>query len=89
MRRVALPIAILLVSILITGVLLRTPTAVLESAPEIIPVSVRVTEVKQQSVQLLVESQGRVQAAQLCQCICCRSGSYCLDFSFYAGGCLC
>tara|TARA_B110000495_G_scaffold86246_1_gene74305 strand:+ start:106 stop:1278 length:1173 start_codon:yes stop_codon:yes gene_type:complete len=65
MKRVALPIAILLVSLLITGVLLRTPTAVVESAPEMIPVSVRVTEVKQQSVQLVVESQGRVQAAQL------------------------
>ena len=56
MKRVALPIAILLVSILITGVLLRTPTTVMESAPEMIPVSVRVTEVKQQPVQLLVES---------------------------------
>ena len=54
MKRVALPIVILLFSLLITVLLLRTPTAVIESAPEMIPVSVRVTEVKQQSVQLLL-----------------------------------
>ena len=54
MKRVVLPIAILLVSLLITGVLLRTPATVMESAPEMIPVSVRVTEVQQQSVQLVV-----------------------------------
>jgi len=65
MKRVVLPIAILLVCILITGVLIRTPTTVVESAPEVIPVSVRVAEVQQQSVQLVVESQGKVQAAQL------------------------
>jgi len=44
--------------------LVRTPTEVSETAPEVIPVSVRVAEVQYESVQLYVESQGKVQAAQ-------------------------
>jgi len=52
-------------SILIAVVLIRTPTQVEEAAPEIIPVTVRVTEVQREAVQLVVESQGKVQAAQL------------------------
>lgn len=65
MKRVLLPIAILLGSIVIAVVLIRTPTQVEEAAPEIIPVSVRVTSAQQESVQLVVESQGKVQAAYL------------------------
>lgn len=65
MKRVLMPIAILLGCILIAGYLIRTPTTVTESAPEVIPVSVRVAEVELQSVQLVVESQGKVQAAQI------------------------
>jgi RND family efflux transporter MFP subunit len=44
--------------------LVRTPTEVSETSPEVIPVSVRVAEVQYESVQLVVESQGKVQAAQ-------------------------
>lgn len=65
MKRVILPIGILVVCILIAGILIRTPTTVLETAPEIIPVSVRVAKVELESVQLVVESQGKVQAAQI------------------------
>ena len=65
MKRVLLPIAILLGSIVIAVVLIRSPTQVEETAPEIIPVSVRVTSAQQESVQLVVESQGKVQAAHL------------------------
>lgn len=65
MKRVVMPIAILLGSIIVTVVLIRTPTTVTETAPEVIPVSVRVAEVDLESVQLVVESQGKVQAAQL------------------------
>lgn len=65
MKRVVMPIAILLGCILVAAVLIRTPTTVTESAPEVIPVSVRVAEVELGSVQLVVESQGKVQAAQI------------------------
>lgn len=65
MKRVLLPIAILLGSIIFAVVLIRTPTVVEETAPEIIPVTVRVAEVQQESVKLVVESQGKVQAAQM------------------------
>ncbi|MEQ8952912.1 MAG: efflux RND transporter periplasmic adaptor subunit [Gammaproteobacteria bacterium] len=64
MKRVLVPIGILLASILLAGVLLRTPTQVEEIAPEIVPVAVRVTQVELDAVQLVVESQGKVQAAQ-------------------------
>lgn len=65
MKRVLLPIAIMLGSIAIATVLIWTPTRVEETSPEIIPVTVRVTEVQKESVQLVVESQGKVQAAQM------------------------
>lgn len=65
MKRVVMPIAILLGCILIAGYLIRTPTTVSETAPEVIPVSVRVAQVELESVQLVVESQGKVQAAQI------------------------
>jgi RND family efflux transporter MFP subunit len=59
-----MPIGILLGSIVITVVLIRNPTRVSESAPEIIPISVRVAEVQSESVQLFIESQGKAQAAR-------------------------
>ena len=64
MKRVLMPIGILLGSIVITVVLIRNPTRVSESAPEIIPISVRVAEVRSESVQLFIESQGKAQAAR-------------------------
>lgn len=64
MKRVLMPIGILLGSIVITVVLIRNPTRVSESSPEIIPISVRVAEVQSESVQLFIESQGKAQAAR-------------------------
>lgn len=65
MKRVVIPIGIMLGCILFAAMLLRTPTVVEEAAPEIIPVSVRVAEVRAESIQLSVESQGKVQASQI------------------------
>lgn len=65
MKRVVIPIGILLGCGLIAAILINTPTQVNEAAPEVLPVIVRVTEVRLESVQLMVESQGKVQAAQL------------------------
>lgn len=65
MKRVIFPIGILAVCILFAVVLLRSPTIVDEAAPEIIPVSVRVAQVRAESIQLNVESQGKVQASQV------------------------
>ena len=64
MKRIILPIAILIGCVLISGFLIRNPTTVEEAAVEIIPVSVRVAEVNLESVDLIVGSQGKVQAAQ-------------------------
>jgi multidrug resistance efflux pump len=64
MKRILLPIAILIGCFLFAAVLIRNPPLVEESSPSIIPVAVRVVEVKLESVQLTVESQGKVQAAQ-------------------------
>ena len=44
MKRVLMPIGILLGSIVITVVLIRNPTRVSESAPEIIPISAQICE---------------------------------------------
>jgi len=65
MKRVMIPIGILLGCILFATLLLRTPTVVEELATEIVPVSVRVAEVRTESIQLHVESQGRVQASRV------------------------
>ena len=65
MKRVVLPIVIMLGCIGISVALIWNPTQVEEAAPEVIPVAVRVTEVQQESVMLVVESQGKVQAAQM------------------------
>ena len=62
MKRIVLPIAILIGCVLISGFLIRNPTTVEEAAVEIIPVSVRVAEVNLESVDLIVGSQGKVQA---------------------------
>ena len=64
MKRILLPIGILVVCIVFAGILVRSPTEVAESSPEIIPVAVRVIEAQLESVQLTVESQGKVQPAQ-------------------------
>jgi RND family efflux transporter MFP subunit len=50
--------------ILVAVFLIRTPTLLEESAPEVIPVTVRVAEVQMETVDLVVKSQGKVQAAQ-------------------------
>ena len=64
MKRVLVPIVILGSCIAFSYALIRTPLSLDEVALEIIPVSVRVTEVEQRSVGLVVGSQGKVQAAQ-------------------------
>lgn len=64
MKRIILPILILGVAILLAVVLVRNPPQVVETAAEIKAVTVRVSEVQLSSVQLSVESQGKVQAAQ-------------------------
>lgn len=64
MKRILMPIGILLGCLAIAVLLIRTPTEVNESSPEIIPVSVRVAEVQLETVSLVVESQGKVQAAR-------------------------
>lgn len=64
MKRVVLPIGIFIVSVAIAVTLVRNPTRVEESAPEIVPISVRVVEVQEQSIQLTVESQGKAQASR-------------------------
>ncbi len=64
MKRVLLPIGILIVSIGVAVTLVRNPTRIEESAPEIVPISVRVAAVETQSVQIDVESQGKAQAAR-------------------------
>lgn len=65
MKRVLIPIGILVGGIAFAVLLVRNPTVVEEAAPEVIPVSVRVLEVQSESVQLVVESQGKVQASQM------------------------
>ena len=65
MKRVVIPIGILSACILVSVILIRTPAQVEEASPEITEVSVRVIQAQTESVQLVVESQGKVQAAQL------------------------
>ncbi|MEX0963977.1 MAG: efflux RND transporter periplasmic adaptor subunit [Pseudohongiellaceae bacterium] len=65
MKRIIIPIGILVGCILFATVLVRNPTVVEEAAPEVIPVSVRVAQVQSESIQLFVESQGKVQAARM------------------------
>ncbi len=64
MKRVLLPIGILVSCIVIAVIIVRSPKQVEEASTEIIPVAVRVIEAELNSVQLVVESQGKVQPAQ-------------------------
>ncbi len=64
MKRIILPIVILGGCFSVAVALIRNPTTVEEAALEVIPVSVRVIEVGLESVELVVGSQGKVQAAQ-------------------------
>ena len=64
MKRILLPILILGCCVMLAGVLINNPPQVEETSPEIIPVSVRVAPAQIQSVNLTVQSQGKVQAAQ-------------------------
>ena len=65
MKRIVVPIGILAGCIAVAVYLIRSPTQVGEVAPELIPIAVRVAEVQLESVQLTVESQGKVQPAQI------------------------
>ncbi len=64
MKRVVMPVGILVVSIMVAVVLVRNPTRIEEAAPEVVPISVRVAEVQTEPVQLTVESQGKAQASR-------------------------
>ena len=64
MKRVVMPIAILASCMLFAAYLYYTPTVVEEAVPEVHAVTVRVARVQLESVQLVVQSQGKVQAAQ-------------------------
>ena len=64
MRRVVLPVIILMACAFFANFLVRNPSQLEEVALEIIPVAVRVIEVEKGTVGLSVGSQGKVQAAQ-------------------------
>ncbi len=64
MLRILLPAAILVGSALLAVWLIRNPTELDAASPEIIPVAVRVMEVRSEPTQLFVQSQGKVQAAR-------------------------
>ncbi len=64
MKRIILPILILGGCFSVSVALIRNPATLEEASLEVIPVSVRVVEVSLDSVELLVGSQGKVQAAQ-------------------------
>ncbi len=62
--RFLLPAGILAASLLLAFWLVGNPARLDETPPEIIPVAVRVIEVRSAPVQLFVESQGKVQPAR-------------------------
>ncbi|MDO9519050.1 MAG: efflux RND transporter periplasmic adaptor subunit [Pseudohongiella sp.] len=64
MKRLIMPLAILLGAVLVFVVLIRTPQRLEAVPPEQAVASVRVTPVRSQSIQLDVNSQGRVQASR-------------------------
>lgn len=64
MKRIILPVTILAVTIGLAVVLVLNPTRIEEAAVEVVPISVRVMEVRSEPTQLSVKSQGKVQAAQ-------------------------
>lgn len=64
MLRVLLPAGILAGGLLFSAWLVLNPTELDEASPEIVPVAVRVMEVRSEPTKLFVESQGKVQAAR-------------------------
>ena len=64
MKRILLPVLILGGCFSVAFALIRNPATVEETALEVIPVSVRVIAVGLESVELMVSSQGKVQAAR-------------------------
>ena len=64
MLRVLLPAGILAGCVLFAAWLVRNPTQLDEASPEIVPVAVRVMEVRSEPTKLFVKSQGKVQAAR-------------------------
>ena len=64
MLRVLLPVGILAGCALFAAWLVFNPTELDEASPEIVPVAVRVMEVRSEPTKLFVESQGKVQAAR-------------------------
>ncbi|MDA9902204.1 efflux RND transporter periplasmic adaptor subunit [Gammaproteobacteria bacterium] len=64
MKRVLMPLGIVFACIGIAAVLISNPRRATEVPPEIVPISVRVIEVREESVQLIVESQGKAQPAR-------------------------
>jgi len=64
MLRVLLPVGILAGCVLFAAWLVLNPTELDEASPEIVPVAVRVMEVRSEPTKLFVESQGKVQAAR-------------------------
>ena len=64
MLRVLLPLGILSGCALFAAWLVVNPTELDEASPEIVPVAVRVIEVRSEPTKLFVESQGKVQAAR-------------------------
>lgn len=64
MLRVLLPAGILAGCVLLAALLVLNPTELDEASPEIVPVAVRVMEVRSEPTKLFVESQGKVQAAR-------------------------
>ena len=64
MLRVLLPAGILTGGVLFAAWLVLNPTQLDEASPEIVPVAVRVMEVRSEPTKLFVESQGKVQAAR-------------------------
>jgi RND family efflux transporter MFP subunit len=64
LKRIILPVAILVTAVLVFMVLVRTPERLPLGSPDQAIASVRVAEVRSGSVQLEVQSQGRVQASR-------------------------
>jgi len=64
MKRVLIPIGIVLACIGIAIVLISNPKRAVEVPPKIVPISVRVIEAREETVQLAVESQGKAQPAR-------------------------
>ena len=64
MKRIIFPVVILGLSVSLSAFLMQNPKRLAETPMEIIPVAVRVVDVTSSSANLVVRSQGKVQAAQ-------------------------